>query len=146
MLCKADLAINKVIHLKRTDIRANFLCRHKVGEFSTRESQELCAYFIEEAIAACPPGVENVMGIFDLREFGLQNADFNFVNFLIDAFFLYYPKRAGEVLMMEAPWAFMPPFELMKPMLGKYADLIKFVSKDEARRYFKPTEAPREMS
>ena len=121
-------------------------CRHKVGEFSERESQALCAFFIERAIAARPPGVETVIGVFDLDGFGLSNADFAFVRFLIQAFFFYYPKRAGEVLMVDAPWAFMPPYELLKPLLGKYADLIRFVSREEAREYFSPGDAPPDLS
>ena len=116
-----------------------------MGEFPERKSQELCAFYIERAIAARPPGVDSVVGIFDLRGFGLNNADFAFVRFLIQAFFFYYPKRAGEVLMVDAPWAFMPPFELMRPMLGKYAQLIRFVSRAEARRYFRAGEAPPDL-
>jgi hypothetical protein len=136
----------KGMHLKAiATCERDLLRRHKVGQFSERKSQELCAYYVEQAIAARPPGVENVMGIFDLRGFGLHNVDFVFVKFLIEAFFFYYPKRAGEVLMVDAPWAFMPPYEMMKPMLGKYAELMKFVSKQDVRTYFKPGEVPREL-
>ena len=117
-------------------------CRHKIGEFSERDSQRLCAYYVEQAVKSRPPGVDTVLGVFDVAGFGLQNADFAFVRFLIQCFFFYYPKRAGEVLMVDAPWAFMPPFELMRPLLGKYADLIKFVSRREAAAYFKAGEAP----
>lgn len=112
------------------------VARHKVGQFTERESQELCIYYIEKAIDARPPGVDNVLGIFDLRGFSVSNADFGFVRFLIQAFFFYYPRRAGEVLMVDAPWAFMPPYELMKPLLGKYAQLIRFVSTADLRDYF----------
>lgn len=67
-----------------------------IGQFSERQSQELCTYFIEQAIAARPEGVDTVMGIFDLKNFSVFNADFSFVRFLIQAFFNYYPKMAGE--------------------------------------------------
>jgi hypothetical protein len=106
-------------------------CRHSVGEFSEQDSQRLCAYYVEQAVQARPPGVDTVLGVFDVAGFGLQNAD---------------PKRAGEVLMVDAPWAFMPPFNLMRPLLGKYADLIKFVSRREAAGYFKAGEAPADLA
>jgi len=102
-------------------------------------------YHIERAIGARAEGVDNVVGIFDLRGFGPRNADFRFVRFLMQAFFYYYPKRAGEILMVDAPWAFMPPFELVKPLLGKYSQLIRFVSVAEAREYFEPGCVPAEF-
>ena len=117
-----------------------------MGEFSEQQSQALCAYFVEQAIASRPAGVDNVIGIFDVEGFGMQNADFSFVRFLIQCFFFYYPKRAGEVLMVDAPWAFMPPFQMMKPLLGKYGDLIHFVSRSQAASYFRPGEAPPDLA
>ena len=38
--------------------------------------------------------VETVLGIFDLRGFTSANADWGFVRFLVDIFFLYYPKAS----------------------------------------------------
>lgn len=38
------------------------------------------------------PPVQTVLGIFDLRGFTSANADWGFVRFLVDIFFLYYPK------------------------------------------------------
>ena len=39
-----------------------------------------------------PGGPQTVLGIFDLRGFTSANADWGFVRFLVDIFFLYYPK------------------------------------------------------
>lgn len=86
-----------------------------------------------------------MIGIFDLRGFGPANADFAFVAFLIKAFFFYYPKRASEVLMVNAPWAFMPAYNLVKPALGKYAALIRFVDVLEVRTYFASDTVPSEF-
>jgi hypothetical protein len=102
-------------------------------------------YYIERAIEARPQGVDTVIGIFDLRGFGLQNADFTFVRFLIEAFFDFYPRRAAEVLMVDAPIAFMAPYEMIKPTLGKYGNLIKFVSRAQVRQYFAPGTAPEDF-
>jgi hypothetical protein len=130
-----DLAVS----LQRTRCAC---CRHITGQFPARKSQQLCAFYIERAIEARPEGVETVIGIFDLRGFGLKNADFGFVGFLIEAFFNFYPKRAAEVLMVDAPLAFMGPYELMTPALGKYGNLIKFVSVSQVRQYFSPATLP----
>lgn len=102
----------------------------------------MCVYYIERAIEARPDGVDTVIGIFDLRGFGPRNADFKFVRFLIEAFFNFYPRRAAEVLMVDAPFAFMAPYEMVKPALGKYGNLIKFVSRDRVRQYFEAGKVP----
>lgn len=40
--------------------------------------------------------VQTVLGIFDLRGFTSANADWGFVRFLVDIFFLYYPKASRQ--------------------------------------------------
>ena len=143
VLCRSKRACSPSARASESNQRR---CRHTVGEFSEQDSQRLCAYYVEQAVASRPAGVDTVLGVFDVSGFGLQNADFAFVRFLIQCFFFYYPKRAGEVLMVDAPWAFMPPFELMRPLLGKYADLIKFVSRREAAAYFEAGKAPPDLT
>ena len=51
-------------------------------------------------------------------------------------FFTYYPKRLGQVLMVDAPWLFQPPWQLIKPLLKKYAALVRFVSAEDVRNEF----------
>ena len=51
-------------------------------------------------------------------------------------FFTYYPKRLGQVLMVDAPWLFQPPWQLIKPLLKKYAALVSFVSAEDVRNEF----------
>lgn len=43
------------------------------------------------------PQVQTVLGIFDLRGFTSANADWGFVRFLVDIFFLYYPKARRQL-------------------------------------------------
>lgn len=47
------------------------------------DSQRLCAWILDAALAALPPGQECVLGIFDLKGFSLQNADLGFARFLV---------------------------------------------------------------
>jgi hypothetical protein len=43
----------------------------------------------------------------------------------------------GQVLLVDAPWIFKAPWELIKPLLRKYAALVRFVSRKElAEEYF----------
>lgn len=52
---------------------------------------------------------------------------------------------AGEVLMVDAPSAFIGPYNIMKPALGKYGNLIRFVSRAEVTSYFTPATVPPEF-
>uniref|UniRef100_A0A453SW84 CRAL-TRIO domain-containing protein n=1 Tax=Aegilops tauschii subsp. strangulata TaxID=200361 RepID=A0A453SW84_AEGTS len=69
-------------------------------------------------------GTDNILGIFDLRGFGVENGDLQFLKFLIDVFYYYYPKRLGEVLFVDAPFVFQPMWQLVKPLLKQYASLV----------------------
>ncbi len=50
--------------------------------------------------------------------------------------------RVGEVLLVDAPWLFRAPWEVIKPLLRKYAALVRFASLEEARALFQPGKAP----
>lgn len=65
----------------------------------------------------------------------------------VDVFFLYYPKRLGQVLLVDAPWGFEPGWQLVKPWLQKYAALVRFVStKEVAEQYFTPDTVPSDFT
>ena len=54
-----------------------------VGERPLDDSKRLCAHLLEKAIDELDDECETILGIFDLRSFGTQNADFGFVKFLV---------------------------------------------------------------
>jgi len=65
----------------------------------------------------------------------------------VEMFFVYYPKRLGQVLMVDAPWIFQPPWRLIKPLLRKYAALVRFVSaKDVRQEFFTPLSVPKDFT
>ncbi|RMZ56352.1 hypothetical protein APUTEX25_004709 [Auxenochlorella protothecoides] len=97
--------------------------KHVMGASPGADSQRLCAWILDAALAALPPGQECVLGIFDLKGFSLQNADLGFARFLVDALFTYYPRRLGQAVLVDPPWAFQPGWSVVKPWLGKYGDL-----------------------
>jgi hypothetical protein len=117
--------------------------RHVTGEYPLEDSKRLCVYMLEKALSQLPEGQETVLGIFDLRGFKNRNTDLGFVRFLVDIFFTYYPKRLGQVLFLEAPWIFQPGWSIVKPWLGKYAALVRFVNLEQLQsEYFKPDTVP----
>jgi len=79
---------------------------------------------------------ECVLGIMDLRGFRLPNADPKLANFLVDCFFKYYPKRMNEMLLVDAPFVFRPTWLIVKPVLGKYSSIVRFISADKVGSYF----------
>uniref|UniRef100_A0A2P2JIQ3 Uncharacterized protein MANES_14G063300 n=1 Tax=Rhizophora mucronata TaxID=61149 RepID=A0A2P2JIQ3_RHIMU len=48
------------------------------------QNEKLCVFLIEKALAKLPAGKEEILGIFDLRAFGTDNADLKFLTFLVD--------------------------------------------------------------
>ncbi|KAF8062701.1 SPAC3H8.02 [Scenedesmus sp. PABB004] len=105
--------------------------QHTIGAFPLDDSKRLCTYTLDAALARLPPGGEQLLGVIDLRGISLSNIDLPFVAFMVDAFFVYYPRRMGQVLLVDAPWIFKGPWELIKPLLRKYAALVRFVTRDE---------------
>ena len=129
---------------------------------SLEESQRLGVYIVEQALSRLDAEHDSILGIFDMRAFSWANADFAFVEFLVsalacclavwpatqaswrrewpltqvDLFFDYYPRRLSQVLVVDAPWVFRPAWTVVRPMLRKYALLVRFVSRQELRAEF----------
>ncbi|KAJ4789468.1 Sec14p-like phosphatidylinositol transfer family protein [Rhynchospora pubera] len=109
-------------------------------------NQKLCVLLVERALSKLPPGTNNILGIFDLRGFGAENGDFQFLKFLIDVFYYYYPKRLGQVLFVDAPFVFQPMWQLVKPLLKSYASLVRFCDVQTVRReYFTDDTVPQDF-
>ncbi|GJM91041.1 hypothetical protein PR202_ga07376 [Eleusine coracana subsp. coracana] len=98
------------------------------------ENEKLCAYLVEKALSRLPLGTENILGIFDLRGFGVENGDLQFLKFLIDVFYYYYPKRLGQVLFVDAPFVFQPLWQMVKPLLKSYASLVSNCERSTLRK------------
>ena len=116
--------------------------RHVIGDHPLPSSIALASYTLEAAVNSLAPGTDTLVGIFDLRGFRPRNADLAFARFLVDACFLYYPRRLGAVLFVDAPWAFKPVWAVVKPLLRKYGALVRFVSARDVAGMFPPGQAP----
>ncbi|XP_048329384.2 phosphatidylinositol transfer protein CSR1 isoform X3 [Ziziphus jujuba] len=107
------------------------------------ENEKLCVFLIEKALSKLPHGREEILGIIDLRGFGTENADLNYLTFLFDVFYYYYPKRLGQVLFVDAPFVFKPIWQLVKPLLKSYVSLVRFCSVETVRKeYFEGETVP----
>ena len=40
------------------------------------------------------------------------------------------------MLIVDAPWVFKPVWAVIKPLMGKYASLVRQVTVSEAKEYF----------
>ncbi|XP_055828046.1 uncharacterized protein LOC129896217 isoform X3 [Solanum dulcamara] len=100
------------------------------------EDEKLCVFLIEKALSRLPAGKQDILGIFDLRGFGTENADLKFLTFLFDVFYYYYPRRLSQVLFVDAPFVFKPLWQLVKPMLKQYSSLVRFCSAKEVREEY----------
>jgi len=91
-------------------------------------SRRLAVALLEEALERLPEGETEVVGIFDLRGFNpLVSADLPFVSFLVRLFFSHYPRRVAACYLVDAPPLFRPVWGAVRPLLGKYAALVRFI-------------------
>lgn len=116
------------------------LTKHEVETRDLSRTCRLCVCLVDEAVersrAEGEGGVETLMCVFDLRGFTMKNADIDFVKFFIKCIFDYFPKRVSQVLIVDAPWVFKPVWAVIKPLMGKYASLVRQVKVSEAKEYF----------
>ncbi|GAU47598.1 hypothetical protein TSUD_186100 [Trifolium subterraneum] len=100
------------------------------------DDERLCVFLIEKALSKLPTGKEEILGIFDLRGFGTENADFKYLTFLFEVFYYYYPKRLSQVLFVDAPFVFKQFWRLVKPLLKSYASQVRFCSAETVRKEY----------
>uniref|UniRef100_A0A7N0VET8 CRAL-TRIO domain-containing protein n=1 Tax=Kalanchoe fedtschenkoi TaxID=63787 RepID=A0A7N0VET8_KALFE len=116
---------------------------HYPGMYDRSEDEKLCVFLVEKALSKLPAGQERILGIFDLRGFGTENADLKFLTFVFDIFYYYYPKRLSQVLFVEAPFIFKQLWKITKPLLGSHASLVRFCSVQTVREeYFTENTVP----
>lgn len=59
------------------------LCNKLLQVHDRVENERLCVFLIEKALSKLPEGKEEIIGIFDLRGFGVENADLQFLTFSV---------------------------------------------------------------
>lgn len=66
------------------------------------DDERLCVFLIEKALSKLPTGKEQILGIFDLRGFGTENADLKYLTFLV-CFFYYLLMSLVEKFTVASP-------------------------------------------
>ncbi|KAJ9519999.1 hypothetical protein QJQ45_014725 [Haematococcus lacustris] len=108
----------------RTRLHVCDVCVLYAGQYPINDSKRLAVFLIDQAIAqAQAAGGEQILGIFDLRDFQ------------VEAFFEYYPRRVAQVLFVEAPWMFQPAWAAIQPLMRKYAALVGDILNPDAWRW-----------
>ncbi|KAG0265471.1 hypothetical protein DFQ27_000608 [Actinomortierella ambigua] len=74
-------------------------------------------YTMECGRMLVPEGTENVIVIFDLSDFGLDNMDWGFVRLFVQCFEAYYPETLGVCVVHRAPFVFWGLWKLIAPLL-----------------------------
>jgi hypothetical protein len=59
---------------------------------------------LDTALSRLPPGGEQILGVIDLKGMSLSNVDLEFVAFMVEAFFIYYPRRCVQVTGVRGRW------------------------------------------
>lgn len=140
-----EAATKKAVLLEERDVCGRpvvyvTLTRHEVETRELERTCKLCVKLVDEALerlrAEGEGASETIMCVFDLRGFTMKNADIDFVKFFIKCIFDYFPKRISQVLLIEPPWVFTPVWQIIKPLMGKYAALVKQVKAKEAKEFF----------
>ncbi|XP_002731522.1 uncharacterized protein LOC100368314 [Saccoglossus kowalevskii] len=87
-------------------------------------------YLLETASKKCNEDViDNLCVIFDLRDFGMANMDYQFVKNLIWLLTKYYPERLGVCLIINAPVMFWGCWQVIRPWLHDFtASKVVFIN------------------
>ena len=93
--------------------------RHDAMRRDLKASQALCVAVLEDAIAkAEEEGGEQVLALVDLRQVGPQNVDVPFLLWLIMTLRSYFPKRLGQVALVDPPPVLFEAVRLPRPSRG----------------------------
>jgi len=137
----SELASGKAYLLPTPDVlgRPVVVVKAPLQVTATRDleaTKKLCVWLMDSALEQMEGTEhESILCIFDLRGFGAKNADIPFLKFFIDVMFKYYPKRIANVLLIEPPFVFNPVWQIIKPLLGRYASLVRFSKTKELNEY-----------
>ena len=122
--------------------------RHDAMRRDLKASQALCVAVLEDAIAeAVKEGGEQVLALVDLRQVGPQNVDVPFLLWLIMTLRSYFPKRLGQVALVDPPPVlFEAAWNLIKGAVGRHADMVRLVSSSDVKNaYFAGKRVPPDL-
>ncbi|KAF9914899.1 hypothetical protein BX616_007339 [Lobosporangium transversale] len=90
---------------------------HHKADQPSETTYRFTLYNMEHGRTLLPQGTENVIVIFDLSNFGLDNMDWGFVRLFVQCFESYYPETLGVCVVHRAPFVFWGLWKLIQPLL-----------------------------
>jgi len=118
--------------------------RHDVTRRDLASSKALCVSVLDAAVAAidASQNVEQFVVIVDLRRIGPAQVDLQFAVWLITMLRANYPKRIGQVALLEPPpLLFLPAWNFLKPHLGPHVELVRIIKNNDLAAYFPDKQA-----
>lgn len=103
--------------------------RHYTHEQNMDALQKFIVLSMENSRLLCSPPVEKIIILFDLRGFGLKNADWQAMSFILKCMEAYYPESIRRIYIHSAPWIFKGIWSAIQPLLNEDVHAkIKFSS------------------
>jgi len=118
---------------------------HNANERNIDELTKYMIYTLEEACKRCHEDIiDNLCIVFDLKEFGLQCMDYQFIKNLIWLLSKHYPERLGVCIIYNAPTIFSSCWPIIKGWLNEVtASKVVFVgSETDLCKYLHPEILP----
>ena len=121
--------------------------RHSVSSRTFVSSQALCIDVLEDAVHMLNDDVEQFVAIVDLRRVGADQVDLPFVLWLVQTLRNFYPKRIGQVVLVEPPTLlFKAAWAVIEPNLGKHKNIVRVIDNArDLRSYFLPGSLPQDL-
>jgi len=80
-----------------------------------------------------------------MNQFSLSNMDYNFCQFLFQAFGLHYPEALSHILLVDAGWLFSTCWSILKGWIDlRTASKIKFITMSELTDYIAEENLPKD--
>lgn len=103
--------------------------RHYTSAQRIETLQKFIVLSMENARMLCTPPMEKAIIVFDLRGFGLKNADWQAITFILKCLEAYYPESLSRIYIHSAPWIFKGIWAALQPLLNeRVQSKIKFSS------------------
>ncbi|KAK2147248.1 hypothetical protein LSH36_562g01013 [Paralvinella palmiformis] len=135
---REELITRKITVLRHRDIKGRPIIyvsakRHNANDRDINKVTKFIVYILENACKRCCPDViDNMCLVFDLKDFSMNNMDYQFVKNLIWLLSKYYPERLGVCLVINAPRMFTGCWSVIRPWLNDVtASKVTFVSNEQ---------------
>ncbi|GAB6027285.1 hypothetical protein CHUAL_001567 [Chamberlinius hualienensis] len=118
---------------------------HNANDRNIDELTKYMIYTLEEACKRCHEDIiDNLCIVFDLKDFGLQCMDYQFIKNLIWLLSRHYPERLGICIIYNAPIIFSSCWPVIKGWLNEVtASKVVFVNTElELCKYLHPEILP----